>query len=70
MTRDDMAPSMTGRHACVTHVRGRDLNMLVMLTGKERTVTEMNALFTQAGFKPTRVVPTPSPFVVVEAVAG
>ena len=46
-----------------------DLNMLVMLTGKERTAGEMNALFTRAGFTPTRVVPTPSPFVVVEAVA-
>lgn len=47
-----------------------DLNMLVMLTGKERTTTEMNALLTQTGFRPTRVVPTPSPFVVVEAIAA
>ncbi len=45
-----------------------DLNMLVMLPGKERTVGEIHALLHAAGFTPTRVVPTPSPFVVIEAV--
>lgn len=47
-----------------------DLNMLVMLPGKERTASEMKALLVAAGFRPTRVVATPSPFVVIEAVAA
>ena len=41
--------------------------MLVMTGGLERTVKEFEALFTQAGFKMTRVVPTKSPFSVLEA---
>jgi hypothetical protein len=44
-----------------------DLNMLVMLTGKERTADEFGALFAEAGLKLAKVVPTMSPFAVVEA---
>lgn len=44
-----------------------DLNMLVMLDGRERTGAEMTALFGRAGLRVDRIVPTPSPFVVVEA---
>jgi hypothetical protein len=44
-----------------------DLNMLVMLTGRERTKEEYGALFTRAGLQLTRVVPTQSPFAVLEA---
>jgi hypothetical protein len=44
-----------------------DLNMLVMTGGRERTVKEFEALFTRAGFKMTRVVPTKSPFSLLEA---
>jgi hypothetical protein len=46
-----------------------DLNMLVMTGGQERTQREYGALLTQAGFRLTRVIPTGSPFHVLEAVA-
>jgi hypothetical protein len=45
------------------------LNMLVMTGGQERTESEYGALLAQAGFRPTRVIPTGSPFHVLEAVA-
>lgn len=45
-----------------------DLNMLVMTGGKERTPTEYARLFEKTGFKLTRVIPTPSPLQIVEAV--
>lgn len=44
-----------------------DLNMLVMLTGKERTADEFGALFARAGLALARVTPTHSPFAVIEA---
>lgn len=44
-----------------------DLNMLVMTGGLERTAAEYGALLEQAGFHLERVVPTASPFCVVEA---
>jgi hypothetical protein len=44
-----------------------DLNMLVMLTGRERTREEFSALFEHAGLALARIVPTQSPFVVIEA---
>jgi len=44
-----------------------DINMLVMLPGKERTVSEMGQLFASAGLALTRVVQTPSPFSLLEA---
>jgi hypothetical protein len=44
-----------------------DLNMLVMLTGRERTAAEFSAVLARAGLELSRVVPTPSPFVVIEA---
>jgi O-methyltransferase domain len=47
-----------------------DLNMLVMLSGRERTAEEFGALFARAGLKLARIVRTPSPFAVIEAVAG
>jgi len=45
-----------------------DVNMLVMLPGKERTATEYGKLFAAAGLKLTRVLPTHSPFSIVEGV--
>jgi hypothetical protein len=45
-----------------------DVNMLVMLPGKERTATEYAKLFTAAGLKTGRVLPTHSPFSIVEAI--
>jgi hypothetical protein len=46
-----------------------DLNMLVMLPGRERTATEMTSLLASAGLAVQRVVPTHSPFAVIEAKA-
>ena len=45
-----------------------DVNMLVMLPGKERTATEYAKLFAGAGLKAGRVLPTHSPFTIVEAI--
>jgi len=45
-----------------------DLNMLVMTGGRERTETEFRDLYERAGFRLTRVIPTESPFSVIEGV--
>jgi O-methyltransferase domain/Dimerisation domain len=45
-----------------------DLNMLVMTGGRERTEAEFRELYGSAGFRLTRVVPTESPFSVIEGV--
>src|SRR5215813_6614800 len=45
-----------------------DLNMLVMTGGRERTEAEFSKLYEAAGFKLTRVVPSESPFSVMEGV--
>lgn len=52
------------------HNKVLDLVMAFMLTGRERTEAEFRALFRQAGLRVTRVVPTPGPLSVVEAVHG
>ena len=44
-----------------------DVNMLVLLPGKERTATEYGKLFAAAGLKLARVHATHSPFSIVEA---
>jgi hypothetical protein len=44
-----------------------DLEMLLMVSGKERTRTEYGHLLRQAGFRLTRVIPTVSPISVIEA---
>jgi hypothetical protein len=44
-----------------------DLNMLVLLTGRERTELEYRELLSTAGFNIERVMPTHSPFSVIEA---
>ena len=44
-----------------------DLNMLVMTGGMERTAKEYETLFAKSGFRLSRVVPTASPFSVIEA---
>jgi hypothetical protein len=44
-----------------------DIEMLVMTVGgKERTVDEFRDLFTSAGLRLNRVVPTDSPICVIE----
>jgi hypothetical protein len=47
-----------------------DLNLLVLYRGRHRTAAEYRALFAQAGFELTRIIPTPSPteFSVLEGV--
>ena len=45
-----------------------DLNMLVMTGGKERTEAEFRKLYEDSGFRLTRIVPTESPFSVIEGV--
>ncbi len=42
------------------HGKYTDLNMLVLLRGRERTVAEYQDLFEAAGFKLTRSIPTQS----------
>lgn len=44
-----------------------DLNMLVMLNGRERTAAEFTKLLGDNGFKVTRVIPTGGPFSLIEA---
>jgi O-methyltransferase domain len=43
--------------------------MLVMTGGQERTESEYAALLARAGFRLTRILPTGSPFHILEAVA-
>lgn len=43
-----------------------DLNMLVMLGGRERTADDFGKLYAEAGFRLTRIVPTLSGFGVIE----
>ena len=47
-----------------------DLNMLVMLNGRERTKDEYATLFAKAGLSLARFIPTPSPMGICEVVAG
>jgi hypothetical protein len=44
-----------------------DLNMMVLLGGRERTEDDYQRLFQAAGFRLERVIPTHSPFSVIEA---
>jgi hypothetical protein len=46
-----------------------DVAMLVLTGGRERTEAEYGALLEAAGFRLERVVPTPSPMSVLEAIA-
>ena len=45
-----------------------DIQMMVLLSGKERTKEEFRALFKKAGLELTRVIPTGCPLSIVEAV--
>jgi SAM-dependent methyltransferase len=47
-----------------------DLNMMVMLTGRERTLSEYRALLEQAGFRLDQSSPIRSAMAVIEAVAA
>ena len=77
LCRDAMAPG--GRVLVVENVvepgnrpgwsKMLDINMLALLTGKERTKAEFRDLFARAGLRLRRVVPTASPISVLEATA-
>ncbi|HZJ47098.1 MAG TPA: methyltransferase [Pyrinomonadaceae bacterium] len=47
-----------------------DLEMLVSPGGKERTAQEYDELFARAGYRLTRIIPTESPYSVIEGVAS
>src|SRR5947207_15665330 len=47
-----------------------DINMLVLTGGRERTPDELAKLFADCGWQLARVIPTPSPYSIVEAVAA
>jgi hypothetical protein len=44
-----------------------DLEMLVLVNGRESTERECRVLLEQAGFEPLRVIPTGGPTSVIEA---
>jgi len=47
-----------------------DINMLVLTGGRERTPDEFTRLFAASGWQLSRVIPTPSPYSIVEAVTA
>lgn len=47
-----------------------DLNMMVMTGGRERSAAEFRALLAGAGYADVRVIPTRSPFAIIEARAA
>jgi hypothetical protein len=47
-----------------------DINMLVLTGGRERTADEFTRLFAASGWRLSRVIPTPSPYSIVEAMAA
>ena len=47
--------------------KAMDLNMLVLLGGRERTGEEYRSLLANAGFHMARIIPTHSPFSMIEA---
>lgn len=51
------------------HAAVQDLNMLVMLAGRERTSTEFGSLLSVAGFAVTTITPTALDYHIIEAVA-
>jgi hypothetical protein len=48
----------------------QDLDMLVLLGGRERTVAQFDALLGAAGLRRTALTPTRSPLAIIEAVAA
>jgi len=47
-----------------------DINMLVLTGGRERTADDFVRLFVDSGWRLSRVIPTASPYSIVEAVAA
>jgi hypothetical protein len=44
-----------------------DIEMLALVSGRERTESDFAELFAQAGLRLSRIVPTKSPVCVIEA---
>jgi len=47
-----------------------DMNMLVMLSGSERSLDEYQKLFDAAGLRVSSVIPTMTPMVIIECLAN
>jgi hypothetical protein len=47
-----------------------DLNMMVMLTGRERTLAEYRVLLKDAGLRLSKSTPIRSPMAVIESVVA
>ena len=47
-----------------------DVTMMVMSSGRERSLAEYQRLFESAGLRATNVIPTKTPMTILEAVAG
>jgi hypothetical protein len=63
---ETVIPDIPGPH----FAKALDVNMLVMTGGRERTVEEHRVLLASAGFKLVQVIPTKSPYSLVEATAS
>ncbi len=51
-----------------SYAKSQDVNMLVGLTGRERTEAEYRALYAAAGFALTRTIPTQGELHVIEGI--
>lgn len=63
-----IVPERLGTSANDRAVMRSDLNMLVALSGRERTAAQFSALFDAAGLALKTITPTPGEFQIVEAV--
>ncbi len=45
-----------------------DMGMILLLGGRERTKEEFEKIFTESGFKLNRIIPTASPYCIVEGI--
>ena len=63
-----IAPVRAGNSPLDQSVARADLNMLLSLSGRERSEAEYRQLLDSSGFQLTRVVPTRSAVSIVEAV--
>jgi hypothetical protein len=64
-----IVPERLSASASDRAVARSDLNMLVALSGRERTVAQFGALFDAAGLALKRITPTPGEFQVLEVLA-
>ncbi|HWR37497.1 MAG TPA: methyltransferase [Clostridia bacterium] len=62
---ETVIPETPGPHLA----KALDVNMLVMTGGRERRIAEHKTLLASAGFRLKQVIPTSSPYSIVEAVA-